>query len=154
MNILTIWHTFGSTMMRIKNIPYKFYGFTFLNLIAISLLFVWLVKSCANLNTTFTSIFLDFCAMITCIYTLLRVSESRKGDFKVLDMVTIYYAALFFLFSWFLKMLYNIWDSLWGVHQDNFQLATSVIVSVTLLINFYVTEKVNLQNIDKIDADM
>lgn len=141
-------------MMRYKNIPFKFYSFALLNITAISFLFVWLCKSCANLDTTFTSIFLDFCALITCIYTLLRVSESRKGDFKVLDMVTIYYAALFFLFSWFLKMLYLIWDRLWGTQLDDFQLVTAVVVSVTLLINFYVTEKVNLQNIDKIDVDM
>ena len=138
-----------------NKLPFKHYFFAFFNGISVVLLAIWLFKSCSDLNTTFTSIFMDFSALITCLYSIIRVNQSRKGDFKVLDMVTIYYATLFFLFSWFLKMLYIIWDRIWVAHsQDDFKLITSVVVFVTLLINFYVTERVNMENLDKIEADM
>lgn len=139
----------------INKLPFKHYFFAFFNAISIVLLSIWLFKSCTNLSSSFTSIFMDFCALVTCVYSVIRVNQSRKGDFKVLDMVTIYYATLFFLFSWFLKMLYIIWDRIWVAHsQDDFKLVASVVVSITLLINFYVTERVNMENLDKIEADM
>ena len=132
------------------------YFFNLFNGVSILLLIVWLYKSCSDPSTGFTSIFMDFSALLTCLFSLVRVNQSLKGDFKVLDMVTVYYASLFFLFSWFMKMLYTVWDHFWSSLQkpDDFKMIASIIVFITLLINFYVTEKVNMDNLDKIEADL
>jgi hypothetical protein len=131
-----------------------YFLFIAMNIFSSLLLFVWIYRNCLNPNSTFTSIVMDFFALITCIYSVIRVRQSRKGMFKVIDMVTIYYASLFFLFSWFLKTLYLIWDYCWTTHPDTYKLMITATVSVTLLINFYVTEKVNMDNLDKIEADL
>jgi hypothetical protein len=142
-------------MLTNKKLPWKYF-FNLFNGASILLLIVWLYKSCSDSSTGFTAIFMDFSALLTCLFSLVRVNQSLKGDFKVLDMVTVYYASLFFLFSWFMKMLYTIWDHFWSSFQkpDDFKMITSIVVFITLLINFYVTEKVNMDNLDKIEADL
>ncbi|MFN0048457.1 MAG: hypothetical protein ACKVOU_04980 [Cytophagales bacterium] len=105
-----------------------------------------------KVNSSIGSIIMDFSALLTCVYSLVRVAQSMSGDFKIMDMVTVYYASLFFLFSWFLKALYLTWDYLWGTEYDIFNLSVSVTVFITLLVNFYTTEKVNIDNLEKIES--
>lgn len=130
------------------------FGFTLLNSMSAVLLVAWIFKNCLNLNTTFTSLCMDFMALVTCIYSLVRVNESIKGNFKILDMVTVYYLSLFFLFSWFLKLLSCCWDYFWTPRSDPFNLTVTAVLFITLLVNFYVTEKINMDNLDKIEADL
>ena len=95
---------------------------------------------------------MDFSALLTCMYSLIRVGQSLNGNFKIIDMVTVYYASLFFLFSWFIKMLYLIWDHFFVQNHDDMNLITSIVVFITLISNFYTTEKVNMDNLDKIES--
>jgi hypothetical protein len=128
--------------------------YIFLNAFSILLLGIWLFRSCINLEVSITSLFLDFLVMITFIYTIVRVTQSLKGDFKVMDMVTLYYASLFFLFSWLTKAVSNFYDFLYVPQYDLLNLFISVFVFVTLFVNFTVTEKINLDNLEKIESEI
>lgn len=132
----------------------KHYLFLSLNIVSIILLNIWIFKSCMDVNSSITSIIMDFFALLTCIFSVIRVSQSIRGDFKIMDMVTIYYASCFFLFSWFIKMLYLVWDHFWVKDHNDFNLIVSIVVFITLLVNFYTTEKVNMSNLDKIESDL
>lgn len=138
--------------MLINAIIKKHYFFVVFNVVSILLLNVWIFKGCTNINTSLISIIMDFSALLTCIYSLIRVAQSLGGDFKIMDMVTIYYASLFFLFSWFIKALYLTWDFLWGSAYDVLNLSIAITVFITLLVNFYTTEKVNIDNLEKIET--
>jgi hypothetical protein len=128
--------------------------YIFLNAFSILLLGIWLFRSCINLEVSITSLFLDFLVMITFIYTIVRVTQSLKGDFKVMDMVTLYYASLFFLFSWLTKAVSNFYDFLYVPQYDLLNLFISVFVFITLFVNFTVTEKINLDNLEKIESEI
>lgn len=138
--------------MALKRAIKKHYIFVLLNFISIVLLNIWLFKSCTDVNSSITSLLLDFLVMVTCVYTLVRVVQSLGGNFKVLDMVTVYYASLFFLFSWYLKFLYLIWDFFWAKNYSLFDIAISGTVCFTLSINFTITERLNIKNLDKIES--
>ncbi len=138
--------------MRFKTVVKKHYFFVLLNVVSIALLNIWMFKSCTKVDTSITSIIMDFAALLTCVYSLIRVTQSLSGNFKIMDMVTVYYASLFFLFSWFMKALYLSWDYFWGKEYDTFNLGISLTVFVTLLVNFYTTEKVNVDNLEKIKS--
>lgn len=129
------------------------YLFVIFNIISVVLLNIWIFNSCTKVNSNLTSIVMDFSALLTCVYSLIRVAQSFSGDFKVIDMITVYYASLFFLFSWFLKMCYLAWDYFWGRENDLFNLIISCIVFTTLIVNFYTTEKVNMDNLNKIKSE-
>lgn len=143
---------YGYNIMSLKAVVKKHYFFVLLNILSIVLLNVWIFKSCIKVNSSLTSIIMDFSALLTCVYSLVRVAQSLGGDFKIMDMVTVYYASLFFLFSWFMKACYLAWDYVWGTENDIFNLAISVTVFVTLLVNFYTTERVNIDNLEKIES--
>ena len=72
----------------------------------------------------------------------------------MLDMVTVYYASVIFLFIWFTKMLYLLWDRLYTQHHDDLNLGISFMVFLTCIVNFYTTEKINMDNLDKIESEM
>jgi hypothetical protein len=130
----------------------KHYIFFVLNIIAIVLLNIWIFKSCLKVNTSIISIVLDFLVLITFIYSLIRVAQSVNGQFKVLDMVSIYYASIIFLFSWYVKFLYLVWDLIWGHQFDILDLVIAGFVCLTLSANFVVTERENIKNLDKIES--
>ncbi|MDX2188524.1 MAG: hypothetical protein SFY32_01560 [Bacteroidota bacterium] len=139
--------------MPVKTVFKKHVIFSSINVISILLLIVWIFKSCLNINSTFIGITMDFSALMTCMYSIIRVGQSLKGKFQALNMITIYYASMFFSFVWLVKMVYLIWDHFYLKVHDDVNLAISVVVFITSVINFFTIEKVNLDNIEKIKSE-
>ncbi|TAF73584.1 MAG: hypothetical protein EAZ53_12070 [Bacteroidetes bacterium] len=129
-------------------------AFIGINIFSVALLSFWIFQKCLSMDTNFSTLIADFLALITCFYAMIRIIESKNGNFHVMDMVTIYYASLFFVFWWFTKLVYNFWDFMWGTKYDAYGLLTTGIVFFALLINFYAAEDQNMQNLDKIESDM
>ncbi len=123
------------------------------NIVCIGLLLVWIFKECIDINSDFTYIIIDFITLIACLYSAIRVQESKNGNFHVLDMVTLYFCNLILLFYWFYTFVSILWDYLWIEQHLTFSLFTSCWVFMGLVINFYATESQNMKNLDKIETE-
>lgn len=128
--------------------------FITLNILCSAVLLIWLYKECRDSHTHFTSIIADFATFLTVTFSLIRVLESKKGNFHVIDMITLYYLNLFLLFAWFFQFLFLLWDFLWINQLYNFELFACLYIFLCLVLNFYATESQNMENLDKIEADL
>lgn len=125
--------------------------FNFISSIA---LFTMLYKDCTNIHSQYGTIVIEFFTLLTCVYSVIRVNQSKNGHFQVLDMITLYYTNLILLFIWFSKFVNHAWDFMWAINYQSMDLLYCVIIFITHFVNFYATEEQNMQNLDKIEADL
>lgn len=86
-----------------------------INCVSVMMLSYWMFNKCLSVETNFSTLIADFLTLITCFYAMIRIIESKNGKFHVMDMVTIYYASLFF----FVLVVYQICLPYLGFYVGN-----------------------------------
>lgn len=130
----------------------KFPLFYFFNFLSVGLLCIWLYIRCIDIHTGYTAIVLDMIVLILCFSALFRVSDAIRGKFKPFQMVSLYYGSIFFLFSWLIRLVSLIYDAYFLKKSNTTEIGIAGFVFITLIINFYISEKINIENIEKIES--
>ncbi|MDX2196458.1 MAG: hypothetical protein NW207_08570 [Cytophagales bacterium] len=131
----------------------KKFGFSVVNCLACMLMIWWLFRECIDINSSFTIVALDFVGLLVCIFSFIRMRESMNGMYKVLDMCTIYYASIFFMFFWFIRLLVIGWNIVYRHESDMLELVVVLIIFINMVSVFVHIEKENFNNLDKIEQE-